>query len=417
MGQPEVGLSRRQFLGTAAIAAGTTLVGPWGLRRAHGATTWTSPLAIDTTGATDVSLQLTDWLATTGQPGDIFKLRRGPGYAPGAYRIVRGVAIRRGIHLDLNGCWLYTGNDDGAVYPPVYDDHAVTPHHPWPRNRYCLSAIADGFRLFSSRPGARIQGSARQPHFWNNSYVSCEYFPDLEGQHAVKVGGEDNVVDLTNIALEFVHGDGVCVKSDSRSTLIFGRRVGWPAVFGLGGILSSENMWEPELHSYPGIHHVGRHGISTLDTVGLWIEGLSTWQVRRAIVDLEPVGAAHKVVGVIIRNTEAGFRVLMWLAAKGDAEVSNVLVEDNVSYTKLQVYAKHGTAHRRTNWTIRRNRGAGIFNSPSQCFELRNIDGLRIHDNYQLVSGVRPDMGLALYDCTEVSISPSTLEQFPLAPA
>jgi hypothetical protein len=410
-------ITRRTFLRSAA-AGGAGLLVPFGTRWAGGATgaTWTSPASISNTGAIDVSLQLTDWLNTAGSPGDTLKLRRGPGFAPGFYRIERGVAIRRGITLDLNGCWLATGDADGSQHPPVYDDHFDYPGNLWPRTRYCVGAWATGFRLFSSLPNARIQGAARQPHFWNNRYVACEYFRLLEAQHALQVRGYGNEVDLRNIALEFVHGDGVYVYQGSSDTVIYGGRAGLAPLYGQGGILTAENRWQPTLQVYPGIHHVGRQGIAVVNATGTWIQGLSIWQVHRAIVDLEPDGTGYRVDGVIIKDVEAGFRKLMWLAAKGTEPVSNILVEDNISYTKLQIYAKHETEHRRANWTIRRNLGASVFHSPLQCFELRNIDGLTIHDNYQLVSGVRPDMGLALYDCTDVSVVPSTRQQFPVVP-
>jgi hypothetical protein len=66
-----------------ALAA-TRLLKP---RPASASSTWMSPGSIDKTGSQNVSAALTDWLATTGQPGDIFKLRRGSGFAPGAYWI------------------------------------------------------------------------------------------------------------------------------------------------------------------------------------------------------------------------------------------------------------------------------------------------------------------------------------------
>jgi hypothetical protein len=81
-----------------------------------------SPRSIDNNGRQTVSRALTEWLASTGKDGDVFRLRRRPDDAPGQYWIPQGVAIRRPMQLDLNGCCLYTGPGDGGDHPPFYDD-------------------------------------------------------------------------------------------------------------------------------------------------------------------------------------------------------------------------------------------------------------------------------------------------------
>ena len=79
--------TRREFLTVAAAAAAGLALPTVVPRPARAATTWTCPATIDNTGATDVSAALTDWLNTTGAPGDTFRLRWGQGYSPGLYRI------------------------------------------------------------------------------------------------------------------------------------------------------------------------------------------------------------------------------------------------------------------------------------------------------------------------------------------
>ena len=51
-------------------------------RPSSAAAIWECPSSIDNTGQKNVSAALTEWLATTGRPGDMFRLRRNPGYAP-----------------------------------------------------------------------------------------------------------------------------------------------------------------------------------------------------------------------------------------------------------------------------------------------------------------------------------------------
>jgi len=409
-------LSRRAFLRSTAAFGALAATGLSRSLPARAVSTWVSPRSIDNAGRQNVSLALTEWLATTGQDGDVFKLRRGSGYAPGAYWIPQGVAIRRPLQLDLNGSWLYTGPGDGSDRPPLYDDQ--TPHQfaPWPERRYCVSVVADMVRIFSSLRCARIQGGAREANV--NSLgepFGCVYDADLESQHGIRSEGYHNLYDLTNIAIEFVHGDGVEIVQGSRAAFIIGTNLGAPVRKNRGGTLSGSS-WTPVAPVYPGIHHTGRHGISTADCDGLLINGVSAWHTGRAIIDLEPGGATDVVSNVRISGTEAGQHRLNWLAVAGRV-INDLVVTDNVCHSQISISTGDPTmtTPRHANWQILRNRGGLVYNGYKDgCFTVARVDGLLISDNLQPVSGNRPAMGIELGSSTDVTVDPGENLQFPV---
>jgi hypothetical protein len=410
-------LSRRSFLRSTAALGALAATGLLRPRPALGVSTWVSPASIDNAGRQNVSSALTDWLATTGQDGDVLKLRRGPGDAPGRYWIPQGVAIRRPLQLDLNGCTLYTGAGDGSDHPPLYDDH--TPHRfaPWPERRYCLSVVASQVRVFSSEKYARIQGGTRDANVDSlGEPYGCVYHPDLESQAGIRSDGYHNLYDLTNVSIEFVHGDGIEIVQGSRAAFIVGRNLGAPVRDNLGGTLSGSS-WEPGDTIYPGIHHTGRHGISTADCDGLVIHGISAWHTGRATVDLEPGSANDIVNNVRISKTESGRHRLNWLAVAGRV-IDNLVVTDNICHSQITVSTGDATVTtpRHANWQILRNRGGQVYKGLKDgCFTVARVDGLLIRDNFQLVNGRRPEMGIRLGSSTDVTVDPGEDVQFPVA--
>ena len=409
-------LSRRAFLRSSAAFGALAATGLARPLAAPAASTWESPRSIDNTGRQNVSLSLTEWLATTGQDGDVFRLRRGPGYAPGAYWIPQGVAIRRPMQLDLNGCWLYTGPGDGSDRPPLYDDQTPHQYAPWPERRYCMSVVASLVRIFSSKQHARIQGGARAANVDSlGEPFGCVYDANLESQHGIRSQGYHNVYDLTNIAIEFVHGDGVEIVQGSQAAFIVGRNLGQPVRDNLGGTLSGSS-WTPVMPVYPGIHHTGRHGISTADCDGLVIHGISTWHTGRATIDLEPGGATDVVSNVRISGTESGQHRLNWLAVAGRV-INDLVVTDNVCHSQISISTGDPdlTTPRHANWQLLRNRGGTVYNGATNgCFTVARVDGLLIGDNLQPVSGIRPEMGIRLGSSTDVTVDPDANLQFPV---
>lgn len=83
-GVGDVVLTRRAFIRSSAALSAVGSLGGFSLLGCHGGAHQRAPESIDNTGATDVSQPLTNWLASTGAPGDVFELRRRPDGSPAA---------------------------------------------------------------------------------------------------------------------------------------------------------------------------------------------------------------------------------------------------------------------------------------------------------------------------------------------
>ena len=420
---------------------------------APGVPTWEPPSTIDITGARNVSAALTDWLATTGRPGDVFRLRRGPRYAPGMYWIPQGILIDKPMTLDLNGCWLFTGavlgdsdlyfEQNKTLYPSLWPDHQLD----HPRHRWCVCVGAADVTITSSLPRARIQGAGRVVRYRGDNKAMPEgllYRPDLEDQAGIVVGLPNGAVDvgntdidLTNIAVEYVLGDGVTSFPRGVGPLrIHGRTLG-PAVVnanivnpggeerlgadgGLGGTIRTGSdgvdRWWPTMQVYPGIHHVGRHGYATDWTISdLTIEDVSVWRVGRSFVDMELAGTNARGRNVAIRRCETGHAYLNWIVNGSTGSLENFVVEDNIAYTAMTVNGSGpADGDRGTDWHIRRNRGQlRQVGDESVVVKATRVDGLRISDNFNTRSPDTP--GIDLGTSTDVVVAPTENAQFPVA--
>jgi hypothetical protein len=445
-------LSRRAFVRSAAAYGALAATGCAPSWPAPGVTVWEPPSSIDITGARNVSAALTYWLATTGKPGDVFRLRRGPRYAPGVYWIPQGILINKPLTLDLNGCWLQTGlvlgdsdpnfEQNKTLFPSLWPDHQ--PGHP--QHRWCVCVGADDVTVTSSLAGARIQGAGRLVRYRGGNKEMPEgllYTPELEDQAAIVVGLPDGTadahntdIDLSNIALEYALGDGVTSFPRGVGPLrIHGRTLGpdvvnanivnpggeerLGAAGGLGGTIvtgtDGVDRWQPTIKAYPGIHHTGRHGYATDWTINdLTIEDLSVWRVGRAFVDLELAGPDARARNVVIRRCETGHAYLNWIVNGAEGSIENFVVEDNIAYTTMTVQAPAPPGgDRGTNWRIRRNRGQlRQVGDGSVVLKTTRVDGLTIVDNYNTRGPDSP--GIELGTSTAVTIAPTEEAQFPI---
>ena len=313
---------------------------------------------------------LTYWLAVTGQPGDTFQLRRqAPGSPPADYWVPQGVQIHKPLTLDLNGCWLRNRHGcSGSTtpnlaqskldYPRLYDDVGTSTD--WPKHRNVVLVAASDVTIMSSLIHARIQGTARTV-FYRGAHtltgrehpIGCDFHGPSpgDGQHGIKIGGNAGAwsdanhyrnvtIDLTNISVEFVHGDGIELGDNHEDILIRGVRVGPEMLSGVPGRFDSEDLkvnslaggtiqqnagmqykaddprsadrWVPWTTTPPatqlsGIHHVGRQGISaSWRHRRVTLDGFSLWMGRRALVDIEPIHPAGYIDGFTMRNLGVG---------------------------------------------------------------------------------------------------------------
>jgi hypothetical protein len=420
-------LSRRAFLQSTAAYGALAATGVLNARPAGAVATWVSPASIPNDGSANVSAALTDWLATTGQPGDTFKLRRGPGFAPGAYWIPQGVRISKPMTFDLAGCWMYTGVTLGEQdpdfeanrhnFPPLYGEtfDVTDPNFQylrWPRSRRHLIVAASNVHVMSSLANARIQGAARRAQLRSGRLFvpsGCQFYSHLEAQHAIELGEglsapcTDSTVDLTNIALEFPHGDGIALARGCQRIHIHGRRMGRTVVAGsardpqdgdalgphVGGSLGAgydetTGLFSPVLEVYPGIHHIGRQGISLAFAMNdILIEEISMWRTGRTAYDFEP--AENQLVErVTIRRTETGIHHLGWMTAAG-GPTKDITIEQNISYEKMPVVAVQGAGEiRHRNWRVIENWG-GLRTRTGQVCDFANVDGIRVRGNMHTI--------------------------------
>jgi hypothetical protein len=414
---------------------------------------WLSPTNIDNTGVTNVSKAITDWLADTGQPGDLFKLRSG------SYWIPQGIRIAKSLRFDLNGAVLFTGITLGPEDPnlaqniinypaPPFDDWSGVDIAGWPASRVAVKVIADDVGIYSSAVGARIQGAARKVVYrggFTTAPEACEYNPSFEGQHCIRFGYKpagsflDRYrldIDLTNISLEFPSGDGITFMGATHDVVIHGAQAG-PAVVdanlvnisgipylgangGLpdginvgGGGGGAYDLWIPGATGYPGIHHTARQGIAT-DFDGcsdLTIRDISLWRIGRTAIDLE-IGNSFTFPDVTIQRVEFGHWYLGHINQPYDGNCDNVLIEDCISYKQWHIQcATVNQTPRRTNWTIRRNRARyrhGDAGGPPN--EALAVDGLTIENNWGIVQSAGG--GIDTGTSTSVTINPTEDTQF-----
>lgn len=474
-------LSRRDFMRSTAAYGALAATGLVGARPAGAATTWVAPSNIPNDGSANASQALTWWLAVTGQPGDTFQLRRGPGFAPGDYWVPQGIQIHKPLTLDLNGCWLRTGTELGFDDPNIAANKVTYPAYgpaelgvAWPARRSVVYIGSSNVTIMSSLVNARIQGAARTVHYRGNHSVVGRNYPtgcafhgtDMggfgDGQHGIRIGFpgsfDDITIDLTNIGVEFVHGDGICFGNTHHRVTVLGRHVGASVLGGVpgphddqhllassggGGSIAqgagtqwivddprSADRWVPDTLPLPGVHHTGRMGVSmTHNIYDVLLDGFAIWR-NRTILDLELEAEDAEIDGLTVRNMEWGVRTLKAIACAGPAKgpVKNVVVENVVSYELPAIDTHQPAAHadaRCQNWRIEGVRcETGVKARADAIMKLPRIDGLQVRDCHALVKGtavgVLTDTGSPVGHVngpsTGVVFDPAMSVQFPFTP-
>jgi hypothetical protein len=394
----------------------------------------TAPVSIDNTGNHDVTVALSDWLATTKLPSDrTLKLRR-TATGPGVYKVNAGAWGRRGEttrhHLDLNGCWLITdeGPRASVACPPgpwtQYMDRM------WPRGAATLHIEANT-HLFSSRTGARIAGGARTPSFLGNARppdprtwaIGCRGDARYEAQHGVRIAGPGCLVDAYNIDIGWTYGDPVYVEWQFRGTEIKGRRLAVAARESRGGKLVASRgplnndgwVWEPALGTTPGLHHSGRQLLSCSGGGDLYVHDITLWHGSRSCFDFEP-GAGGVLSDLRVVRTVAGAHQGTWVAAYGNGSVNNVELSDNLTvHQALEVYCIDSRERRRKGWRVLRNvaERKAVHGSPLDLMRFHHVDGVVVAGNHQYIDKRQAGRGVETMDCTGVSI-PDVNTQFVL---
>ncbi|HKA84509.1 MAG TPA: hypothetical protein VKD21_11630, partial [Acidimicrobiales bacterium] len=446
-------LTRRAFIRSSAALGAVGCVGGFGLLGCHGGAHRRVPESIDNTGATDVSEPLTNWLASTGAPGDVLELRRRPDGSPGRYWVPRGVRIGRdGVVFDMKGCHLFTGTTLGfddplhaypalarAVWPPLWDDwREQTLADAWPDRRSVLVINASNVTLVSSNVGARIQGANRLVHYRGSPELAGRTTPTGaafytnqatgvfigDGQHCIRLGAEpggsatanprSNInIDLTNISVEFSHGDGIYLGDNITGVTITGRQLGESVLGGVPSEIDDQHLWGHTLQGgtiqqgggaafvpgdersadrwvpdaaaspWPGIHHTGRQGIATsFRSYQTIMDGFSIWRTGRSAIDWEPAWVDAEVVAPTMRNLEIGIHTLgMMPCAGANGPINDLVLENIVSY-EVPIVDRHpngsaSTDFRSENWRLENIVcPSGVKPQVGAVFRVPGIDGI-----------------------------------------
>jgi hypothetical protein len=250
--------------------------------------------------------------------------------------------------------------------------------------------------------------------------VGIAYESAVEGQHGIRVRGDDCVVDTANVEVGWVYGDGVYVEWWVDGCEIKGRTNLTVAREDRGGKIVTRSgvaYWEPNLAPTPGIHHTGRQGIAQSGGKNLWVHDLTLWSVGRSAFDFEP-GADGRLDGVKVERVVTGSLENVWLASAGKGYVDNVSFRDCVNVHKpLRVIVRdtNDPPRRRKNWEFLRNKAErkAFHGSPLACMRFLAVDGIHIEGNLQYIDDSQSGRGTLFEDCTNVDV-PNPGAQFLL---
>jgi Right handed beta helix region len=236
------------------------------------------PSSIDATGATDVSAELSEFLALVPE-ATIVEFGENA-----TYRIDAGLDIRRigSITIEGNDATLVSPDDGTTADPPSRAQRSA-----WPRNRRIITLA--GVDHVTIR-NLTIDGP-------NDTAV---FDPKLEGQAAVFVARSDFVM-LDGVTVREVWGDGVYVTGGSQGVVV----------------VNSD---------FDGI---GRQGVAVVQGSDIQVASNRFDRVARSVIDLEPTRNGE-VRDVEIRdNTIGDYANFVLAAAGGGPNVVDVTLADN----------------------------------------------------------------------------------------
>jgi hypothetical protein len=234
----------------------------------------TLPSTIDATGATDVTVELNNWLATVPNNSVV-------------------VFPENGL-FNIEGTVLIAGKED------LYFEGN--------ESRF-ISRVAEPFASGSSANRNRAHITVDECHriVFNRLNVTGpntnrSWVASLEAQHCFNVRRSSDVI-ISNCELTEAFGDGVYVASGTNRIKIRNNH----------------------------IHHIGRQGIAVVQGHDVLIKENRIGNIRRGIIDLEPNSGSGHIYRVRIEKNLIGSHHLQFLpAGGGPAYVEFVEVVDNV---------------------------------------------------------------------------------------
>jgi hypothetical protein len=327
-------------------------------------------LAIDATGASDVTEKLNAYLA--GIPdGSVVTLP-----ARARYRVEGVVQLidKRNLTINGNGSLLFAKTDGGRTTPPKGLGSA------WPRGRSHLEIEGGGaivirdLLIRGANPDAGSEDGA--------------YHAELEGQHGFDIRG------VTGLRLERV------TVTDTYGDLVY--------IAGKGGVVSSDVV-------VTGAHleRSGRQGITMKGVRDVQILDSHVGEIGRSVIDFEPAtengGGAQNVL--IQGNTFGECRHLLLTAGGIGPNVNDIAFVANRLLgvgLKVRVYAQDGA--RRSNFRIINNISEEPLGLPVAALRFGRVDGVVVRGNYQAMNPNREMTAVTACLSTDVTVRRN---QFP----
>jgi hypothetical protein len=331
------------FAGTAALAALAVL--PAGASARAGVTV---PPGIDSTGATDVTDALNQYLAQVA-PGSTVD------FAPnGRYRIDGTLVLQRlrDVTLDGHGATFFAVTDGSGVAPPRGGQRAS-----WPRLR-------EQWRIRGGS-GITLRDMTIRGANANGGATARAYVPRLEGQAGIGIQRASGVmidsVDVTN-----TYGDAVYVTGASTNVTV----------------------------RHSTLERTGRQGVAIVSGQHVVVEDNDIRDIAHSVFDLEPPGRAQ-VRDIHLQDNRVGAYVNFLLSSGGGGPgVGDVWLQGN------RVDGGHGVSafagvegQQRTGLHVLDNVGTGArrpANGTGRAglLQLLNLDQVEIRGNRQPVGGV-----------------------------
>lgn len=319
------------------------------------------PASINATGATDVTREMNEFLASL--PPDAVV-----NFPSGAVYRAEGTLVVSGKHrITLDG--------DGATIEETTTGVDATPTpgraFKWPRLR---ASLLVEYSTSVSIEGLDIDGP-------NDPGGPGSYDAALEAQAGVDVEGCKGVV-IAGVHIEHVYGDFVYIAGASTDVQVTG------------------NTFRDN----------GRQGVSVTNGSDILISDNEISEIGRSAFDLEPNTASCLAEDVTISYNTVTMEHLSFVAAGGQGPyVDHVSILDNTLIDfPMDIYERASDKARRSNWIVKGNTDHYVVGSPLAPIRFYYMDNLTISDNVMPMAADRPSVAVYLVDPCGWTLSGNT---------
>lgn len=336
-------------------------------------TVYMIPTSIDSTGATDVTNAINNFITTVPDGANSLsrnEIRWQP--SPAVYKCngTINLSSRNNVNLNGNGATILQTTDGTEQPSPRTRSHIQI--------QLCTNSVISNFTCAGANPNAGLN---------ENAYVAA-----LEAQHGVCIRAGTNI-EVVNNHVHDVYGDFFDVESASP-----------------GGIVQLPNTIY--IHNNFGIRN-GRQGISLTAGNNLTASFNNLDQIRRTAFDLEPPFSASTVNNVLISQNTIGKHRLNFVSGQGTATVNNVTVDNNKDNTHLLIVMNGGANNpRRSNWKVTNNQCTNTFlygSSQGHVMAFWYCDGVTVTNNHDKCDPTRITTLSSYNFCTSVTDSGNTI--------